>query len=292
MLIPAYAKINLYLKVTGKQDNGYHNLKMLMQSISLHDDIYIQKNNSGKIRVDIINENNLSENERISLADKDNLVYKAAELLLNQYKSNVGVDIVLNKRIPMQAGLGGGSSDAASVLLGLNWYLDLKLSINELSLLGLKLGADIPFCLRGGLALVEGIGEQVTPLPKIKMKYVLIVKPHIGISTKEAFAHYDRCLDEKSKNDAFENLIKALEKEELRYILPNMFNDLETAVFNMAPEIAKIKMELEKLAGGALMTGSGSAVFTLFDDYYKALECFERIKKFENMAQMFFTNTV
>ena len=292
MLIPAYAKINLYLKVTGKQDNGYHNLKMLMQSISLHDDIYIQKNNSGKIRVDIINENNLSENERISLADKDNLVYKAAELLLNQYKPNVGVDIALNKRIPMQAGLGGGSSDAASVLLGLNWYLDLKLSINELSLLGLKLGADIPFCLRGGLALVEGIGEQVTPLPKIKMKYVLIVKPNIGISTKEAFAHYDRCLDEKSKNDAFENLIKALEKEELRYILPNMFNDLETAVFNMAPEIAKIKMELEKLAGGALMTGSGSAIFTLFDDYYKALECFERIKKFENMAQMFFTNTV
>lgn len=292
MLIPAYAKINLYLKVTGKQDNGYHNLKMLMQSISLHDDIYIQKNNSGKIRVDIINENNLSENERISLADKDNLVYKAAELLLNQYKPNVGVDIALNKRIPMQAGLGGGSSDAASVLLGLNWYLDLKLSINELSLLGLKLGADIPFCLRGGLALVEGIGEQVTPLPKIKMKYVLIVKPNIGISTKEAFAHYDRCLDEKSKNDAFENLIKALEKEELRYILPNMFNDLETAVFNMAPEIAKIKMELEKLAGGALMTGSGSAIFTLFDDYYKALECFKRIKKFENMAQMFFTNTV
>lgn len=292
MLIPAYAKINLYLKVMGKQDNGYHNLKMLMQSISLHDDIYIQKNNSGKIRVDIINENNLSENERISLADKDNLVYKAAELLLNQYKPNVGVDIALNKRIPMQAGLGGGSSDAASVLLGLNWYLDLKLSINELSLLGLKLGADIPFCLRGGLALVEGIGEQVTPLPKIKMKYVLIVKPHIGISTKEAFAHYDRCLDEKSKNDTFENLIKALEKEELRYILPNMFNDLETAVFNMAPEIAKIKMELEKLAGGALMTGSGSAIFTLFDDYYKALECFERIKKFENMAQMFFTNTV
>lgn len=292
MLIPAYAKINLYLKVMGKQDNGYHNLKMLMQSISLHDDIYIQKNNSGKIRVDIINENNLSENERISLADKDNLVYKAAELLLNQYKPNVGVDIALNKRIPMQAGLGGGSSDAASVLLGLNWYLDLKLSINELSLLGLKLGADIPFCLRGGLALVEGIGEQVTPLPKIKMKYVLIVKPHIGISTKEAFAHYDRCLDEKSKNDTFENLIKALEKEELKYILPNMFNDLETAVFNMAPEIAKIKMELEKLAGGALMTGSGSAIFTLFDDYYKALECFERIKKFENMAQMFFTNTV
>lgn len=292
MLIPAYAKINLYLKVMGKQENGYHNLKMLMQSISLHDDIYIQKNNSGKIRVDIINENNLSENERIYLADKDNLVYKAAELLLNQYKPNVGVDIALNKRIPMQAGLGGGSSDAASVLLGLNRYLDLKLSVNELSLLGLKLGADIPFCLRGGLALVEGIGEQVTPLPKIKMKYVLIVKPHIGISTKEAFAHYDRCLDEKSKNDTFENLIKALEKEELKYILPNMFNDLEVAVFNMAPEIAKIKMELEKPAGGALMTGSGSAVFTLFDDYYKALECFERIKKFENMAQMFFTNTV
>lgn len=292
MLIPAYAKINLYLKIIGKREDGYHNLKMLMQSIALHDDIYIKKNNLGEIRVNVINENSLSENERSSLTEKDNLVYKAAALLLNQYQPDIGVDIALNKKIPMQAGLGGGSSDAASVLLGLNWYFDLKLSIDELSFLGLKLGADIPFCLRGGLALVEGIGEQVRSLSKINKKYVVIMKPYIGVSTKEAFAHYDRCLDRKSVNDTFDGLMKALEKEELSGISMNMFNDLEPAVFSMAPKIAEVKKEFEMFAGNVLMTGSGSAIFTLFDDYDKALECFERIKKFGNMAQVFFTNTI
>lgn len=292
MLIPAYAKVNLYLEVKGRLENGYHDLKMVMQSISLHDDLHIKKNNRKEIRVDIINKENFDDDQLKSLVGRENIVYKVAEALMKEYIPGTGADIGIYKRIPMQAGLGGGSTDAASALLALNYYFKLGLGYEELSRIGEAFGADIPFCIRGGLAIVEGIGEKVRVLPSLKKFYMIIVKPDTGISTKEAYSYYDRKKEETFRDTDFNGLIKALEKEELSQISAKMFNDLETAAFNMSEDILRLKNELKNIAGNALMTGSGSAVFALFDDQNKAKECFERIKRFDNRAQMFFANTI
>lgn len=290
--IPAYAKINLFLEVQGKRENGYHDLRMVMQRISLHDDLYIRKNEQGRIRVEMRDMNDIPETRPIAFREEDNIVYRIGKALLDKYKPGMGVDITLYKRIPMQAGLGGGSSDAASVLLGLNWLFDLNLSFDELSRIGVTFGADIPFCLKGGLAAVEGIGERITDLETDLPYYTVIIKPYGGISTAEAFARFDEKKSSAPGTGDYEGFIQALKKENLSQISMKMYNDLETAAFDMSMEIKEWKDELAKAAGNALMTGSGSAVFALFDDYDKARVCFERMKRFDNKAQMFFANTI
>lgn len=292
MLIPAYAKVNFFLEIKGRMENGYHDLRMIMQRISLHDDIYIKENKLGIIRTGLINERDFTDSRLKMLSGSDNIVYKVSDILLNKYLPGVGADIRIHKRIPMEAGLGGGSADAASALLGLNWYFDLGLTLDELSAIGLPFGADIPFCLKGGLAVVEGIGEKIVSLPKTKSLYFVIVKPDVGISTKEAYAYYDENADKTALKKDFDGLRKALEKGELSQISANMFNDLETVAFRMSADIVELRKELYNMAGNSLMTGSGSAVFALFDDQNRAKECLERIKRFENRAQVFFANSL
>lgn len=292
MLIPAYAKVNLFLEIKERLNNGYHDLRMIMQGISLHDDIDIKPNSLGIIRLSLINETDFTDSQLRMLSGSNNIVYKVSEALLNKYLPGAGADIKIYKRIPMEAGLGGGSSDAASTLLGLNWCFDLGLKTDELSVIGLPFGADIPFCLKGGLAIVEGIGEKIVKLPTTKRLYFVIAKPDIGISTKEAYSYYDKHMDKHLLEKDFDGLRKALEKGELSKISTHMFNDLETAAFSMSADILKLRNKLCDIAGNSLMTGSGSAVFALFDDYYEARECFERIKRFENRAQVFFANSL
>ena len=182
MKIKAYAKINIALDVVGKREDGYHLLKMIMQTIDLYDVIEITKTSS-----DI----KLKCNKPYVPTDERNLAYKAAKLFKETYNINHGVSINLIKNIPVSAGMAGGSTDAAGVLKLMNRLFDVNADDKELRTLGLKLGADVPYCINGGTALCEGIGEKITPLKPFKDKIVVIVKPPFGVSTKDVYKAFD-----------------------------------------------------------------------------------------------------
>lgn len=196
MNIKANAKINLSLDIIGTDERGYHKLRMLMQSISLCDEIELARTSEPGIHIQIQDERGMDESDRSALpsipTDKRNLMYRAAELMTNRCGINDGIDMKLIKRIPSEAGLAGGSTDAAAVLKGMNELFGLKLSEHKLRELGVSLGADIPFCIVGGTALAEGIGEKLTAIDNKCSLHVLLIKPKQGISTPMAYAEYDR----------------------------------------------------------------------------------------------------
>ncbi|MCD7848060.1 MAG: 4-(cytidine 5'-diphospho)-2-C-methyl-D-erythritol kinase [Oscillospiraceae bacterium] len=249
----AYAKINLTLDVTGILKNSYHSIASVMQTISLYDEISVEKNNFGDIWV----YSDGGEFADSMPLDEDNTCEKAAVEFLRYIKATEGVDIHVKKNIPSQAGLGGGSSDAATVLRLLNMLYNADLSYEELRGLGIGIGADVPFLVTGGCALCEGIGEAITPVENGLTGYVLLVKPDFGISTPEAY----RLFDEKKL--PYGNSSEAVISSGSFHGL--LSNDLEKAVAN--PEIEKIKRKLISLgASDSLMTGSGSCVYGLFED--------------------------
>ncbi|MCD7732296.1 MAG: 4-(cytidine 5'-diphospho)-2-C-methyl-D-erythritol kinase [Oscillospiraceae bacterium] len=261
----AFAKINLTLDITGILENGYHSIASVMQTISLYDEISVEKNDSGEIRL-FSGGGKFAEGMPL---DEKNTCHKAAKVFLEHMEISEGVDIHIKKNIPSQAGLGGGSSDAATVLRLLNRLFETDFSFDELRELAVKIGADVPFLVTGGCALCEGVGEVLTPIDNGLTGYVLLKKPDFGISTPEAY----RLFDEKKL--PFGHSSKAVIDSGSFHGL--LSNDLEKAVAN--PEILELKEELVRLgASDSLMTGSGSCVYGLFE-YRRVAEHVGRLIK-------------
>lgn len=277
--LEAHAKINLSLDVLSKRDDGYHNLKMIMQTIQLHDTISIEKIPSG-VEIDCV--------ASYVPNNSTNIACKAAESMISKYNLNAGVRIKINKRIPVAAGLAGGSADAAAVIIGINSIFNLGIAQNELMEVGSTIGADVPYCIMGGTALAEGIGEELTSLPLLKDIPILIVKPKIGVSTAWVYKNlnFDRII---SKPDT-EALIFAIQNKDIRFIAQNMRNVLECVTVIKHPIIEKIKNNLlEEGAIGSMMSGSGPSVFGIFEDKDKAISAYKKMKKSKNECILTFT---
>ena len=281
MKIKAYAKINISLDIVGKRESdGYHLLKMIMQNIDLYDEISIEKQ-----KKDIT----ISCNKSYVPTDSRNLAYKAASLFKETYNIEDGVHIDIVKNIPVSAGLAGGSTDAAAVLKLMNKIFKVNASNKELMALGLKLGADIPYCINGGTALCEGIGEKITTLAPFKDKILVLVKPSFGVSTKEVYKAFN--LDRVRVHPKTENLIEAMEQDNLYYVANNMKNLLENVTLRKHNILIKIKEDMNRYgAVGSMMSGSGPSVFAFFDDMLKAQRCYEKMK--ENHREVFLTRTI
>lgn len=265
----AHAKINLSLDVLNKRDDGYHNLKMIMQTLQLHDIITIQEIKSGiEIECDApyVPSNN------------SNIAYKAAEILIQKFGLNSGVRIKIEKIIPVAAGLAGGSSDAAAVLKGMNNLFDLGMNQQQLMDIGKTIGADVPYCIVGGTALAEGIGEIITPLPKMDAIPVILIKPRFGVSTASVFKSLQ--IDKITDIPKTDLLIEALKNKDTNFIGKNLCNVLESVTVERYPLIDKIKRELmSKGSMGSIMSGSGPTVFGLFEDDGIAKKAYDKINK-------------
>lgn len=268
MKIKAYAKVNIALDVIGKREDGYHLLRMIMQGIDLYDEIYVEKIDKGIV---------LSCNKHYVPTDERNLAYKAAKLFMDTYNINSGVSVDIKKNIPVSAGLAGGSTDGAAVLKLMNRLFKVNASDEELRKIGVKLGADVPYCINSGTALCEGIGEEITKLKPFKDKILVLVKPPFGVSTKGVYGAFD--LSKVVFHPDVDGLIKAMERNDLRFVAKNMKNLLENVTLNKHKEIISIKQKMLDLGSiGSMMSGSGPTVFAFFDDMLKAKECYDYMK--------------
>lgn len=276
LIIDSYAKVNLALDVLYKRDDGYHEINSIMQQISLKDTIVFSDRRYGII---------IESQEKELPLDSSNLAYRAWEKMKNITGINRGIHIKIEKNIPIAAGLAGGSSNGATTLKAINQLWDLKLTQEELMSIGKTLGADVPFCILGGTARAQGIGELLTPLKPFKDKYILLANPGIGISTAYAYSKIN--LD--SNRYDINGLIQCMEKEDLPSVAKMMKNRMEEAILKEYPIIVEIKRTMVKLGAlEALMSGSGPTVFGLFDDRDKMLfahkKLSHRIKKAYNCA--------
>ncbi len=280
--LKALAKINLGLDVLGKREDGYHEVRMIMQTIHLYDRVEIKKTKSPHIHV----ETNLF----YLPSDENNLVYKAAKLMKTEFKIKEGVRITLQKFIPVAAGMAGGSSDAAAVLVGMNRMFNLGLKQSRLMELGLKLGADVPFCVMRGTALAEGIGEKLTALPPMPKCPILIAKPAISVSTKHVYEQLR--LTEMTEHPRIDLLIENLKKKNLKGIAENMGNILETVTEKEFPVIREIKRLMkENGALGAMMTGSGPAVFGIYHNEKEIRKAYDALKQ-SGLAKNVYTSDI
>lgn len=279
--LKALAKINLGLDVLGKRENGYHDVRMIMQSIYLYDDVKIERKTAPGIE--------LSSNLFFLPTGDGNIAYKAAQMLIEEFGIEEGVRITLHKHIPVAAGMAGGSSNAAAVLFGMNRLFGLKLSRQELMERGVKLGADVPYCIMRGTVLAEGIGEELKKLPAMPKCTVLIAKPPISVSTKVVYEALDAC--EIVRHPDIDGLMEALEKENLREVAAHMGNVLEDVTIPMHPEIAEIKQVMKDCGAlNAMMSGSGPTVFGLFENKMAARKAQRVIREKELAKQVYVTN--
>ena len=270
MKLRAFAKINLGLDVIRRREDGYHDVRMIMQTIQMYDQLEMEKKSSKGIA--------LMTNLSYIPVNENNLVYKAAKLLMEQYQIQEGVSIHLNKFIPVAAGMAGGSSDAAAALVGMNKLFRLGMSKKELMKVGVKIGADVPYCIMRGTALSEGIGEKLTALPSLPACYILIGKPGVSVSTK--FVYTNLKLDEKTKHPDIDGMLDALQRQDLYGITDRMENVLESVTVPAYPVIQEIKDHMKAHGAlNALMSGSGPTVFGIFDDKKKAEFACEKLKE-------------
>lgn len=278
--LKAYAKINLGLDIVRKREDGYHEVKMIMQTIGLYDKLVIHKTSNPNVT--------LKTNLPYLPADMNNLVYKAALLMKERYHIKEGMHIRLEKKIPVSAGLAGGSTDAAATLSGINQLFRLNLNQETLMRIGLELGADVPYCIMQGTALSEGIGEILTPLPPFPSCHVLIVKPNINVSTKYVYEHLK--LDGDITHPNIDGIIDYIKAKDLQGATSLFSNLLETVTIKEYPVITKIKEQM--LSHGAmvsLMSGSGPTVFGLFEDNKMAENAFYQFKVGEFGKQTYLT---
>ena len=282
MEIKAYAKINLGLDVTGKMDDGYHEIRTIMQQIDLYDEIKLYaeaesggSGDKGQILV--------SCNDSMVPTDERNLAYKAARLLFDEFEITDAILIEIEKNIPVSAGLAGGSTDAAAVLKGVNEYFGLGLSQEELIARGAKLGADVPFCIMGGTAYAGGIGEELVPLGAMDDYIVLVAVPDTRVSTKWAYNAYDEIAAKNNniRHPDMDQMRAAIEMEDFGCIPEFLGNVLEYATMPEYPIISKVKnIMMQNGAAGALMSGSGPSVYGLFMDEDKAGKAFDVLDMF------------
>lgn len=277
--IKAYAKINLGLDVVRRLENGYHEVKMVMQTVDIYDVLDFQRTAGGIVITTDSGE--LPTNE-------DNLIYKAAKLMIEKYHITEGVKIHLEKHIPIAAGMAGGSTDAAATLKGMNRLFDLGCTLKDLMELGVNIGADVPYCVMGGTALAEGIGEKLTPLAPAPDCYVLVAKPDINVSTKYVYEHLDA--QEIRKHPDIDGMVEAIAEESLQGILDRMENVLETVTVSAYPIIQKIKDRMKELGAiNSLMSGSGPTVFGIFVEKDMARRAYDKLEEEQLAKQIFLT---
>lgn len=268
--LKARAKINLGLDVVRKREDGYHEVRMIMQMINLYDKITMRRITESEIRV--------TTNLPYLPVNEDNLVYRAAKLLMDEFQVTEGVEIELQKYIPVAAGMAGGSSDAAAVMVGVNRIFHLGLTKKQLMERGVKIGADVPFCIMRGTALAEGIGEVLTPLPAMPHCSLVIAKPKIHVSTK--FVYGNLKANELKEHPDIDGQVQALREGSLEQLVAKMGNVLETVTIPAYPVIDEIKKTMLKNdAMGAMMSGSGPTVFGIFEREERAQEVCRLLKK-------------
>lgn len=261
----AYGKINLALDITGRRDDGYHLVRMILQTVDLYDLVTVERQEKGIT---------LSCDDPRVPADEKNLAYKAAQAMIKSFDLPGGVKIHIEKRIPMEAGMAGGSTDAAATILAMDELFGLHADIEELDQIAVKLGADVPFCLRKGTYLAEGIGQKLTRLPDAPHGYLVLIQPGFGISTAWAYAQADEAKD--LVHPDIDQMIRDIEAQNVKQMAAGMGNILEQVAIREYPEIQTIKEKLlQHGALGAMMTGSGSVIFGIFDDPEKADTCIE-----------------
>lgn len=266
--IKARAKINFSIDVTGKRENGYHEVKMVMQSLKLHDIVKLERIRE-KIEL-------FCDSDEIP-SDEYNIAYKAAVAFFTKYNVNGGIRINIEKKIPVCAGLAGGSTDAAAVLKGMNVLFDVGARKEELCALGLKLGADVPYCIQGGTKLAEGIGEKLTQLKPVKHLPIIIVKPGISVSTKWVYQKFK--LDNPGERPDTESIIHAITTNDYKSLAEKMRNVLESVTAKQHSIINEIKASLNSNgAMGSLMSGSGSAVFGVFANHFSAQKAYNLLR--------------
>ena len=298
----AYGKVNLGLDITGRREDGYHLVRMVMQSVDIFDTLTFEKietttyiSNSGT--GESLDDGKKTENSPIIITatndpslslGEDNLIYKAARLLMDRFNIADGVRISLTKEIPIAAGMAGGSSDCAATLKGINELFELGLSEEELRDIGVTLGADVPYCIMGGTTLSEGIGEILTRLPDIPKVTFLLAKPEFGISTKEAYGAFDSIPEADVKHPDIDGMVEAVRSGNLSGITDRLGNVLEQASIPAHPQIEEIKKIMgENGAEAALMSGSGPTVFGIFTDTDRAWAALERLQESGLAAELF-----
>lgn len=304
--VKAYAKVNLSLDIVGRREDGYHLVRMVMQSLDIADILTFEKLDKPEIIVLLDNPSVGSDGDsplgKVPL-DENNLIYKAARLLFDRYiwkrNEKAGVQITLTKNIPIAAGMAGGSSDAAATFRGINELFELGLMDKELMEMGVTLGADIPYCIMGGTALSEGIGEELTRLPDIPECVFLVVKPRISVSTAEAYGGYDSLVESKTGQKVriihpdVDGQVDALYAGNLKGVTDKFLNVLEYVTAEKHPIIGDIeKIMLDFGALNAMMSGSGPTVFGVFEDVEKAEEAKKELEQRDISDQLFVVSSL
>ena len=280
--LKARAKINLGLDVLRKRKDGYHDVRMVMQTIGIYDRLIITRIPEEDIRI--------KSNLFFLPVNENNLIYKAAKLLKDSFGFAGGVEIDLNKFIPVSAGLAGGSTDAASTLFGLNRLFDLGLSTKDLMELGVSIGADVPYCVMRGTALAEGIGEKLTALPPLPRCWILIAKPPVNVSTKLVYESLD--MNGVDRHPDIDGLIDAIKRQDINGVCSLMGNVLENVTVPLYPVIESIKNDMmDNGAINAMMSGSGPTVFGIFPDEETILKCQAFLKKKGEARQVYITES-
>lgn len=278
--LQAYGKINLGLDVLRKREDGYHEVKMIMQTVKLHDTLYFES-----VEEDVII---LSTNADGLPVNEDNLIYRACQMLKTEYKITDGIRIFLDKQLPVAAGMAGGSADAAAALIGMNRIFDIGLSKDKLMEYGVKLGADVPYCIMQGTALSEGIGEKLTPVSPMPECVLLLAKPPIDVSTKMVYENLHA--NELSRHPDIDGIIEALSHQDLQGITDRMENVLETVTVTRYPVISEIKNCMTEMgAMQSLMSGSGPTVFGIFTEKETAEKAAEEIRNRKLADEIFVT---
>lgn len=276
----AYGKINLGLDVIRRRPDGYHEVKMIMQMVDIYDELTMAETENGQITIS-------TDNAELP-NDEHNLIYKAIIKFRETTGEKMGVCVTLKKNIPIAAGMAGGSTDAAAALILYNDLCGRKLSVEELCKIGVKVGADVPYCIMGKTALSEGIGEVLTPLQAPPKCSLVIAKPDINVSTKFVYEHLQ--LDTLKKHPDIDGMRKAIENGDLQGICDRMENVLETVTVQEYPVITQIKeLLIQNGAENALMSGSGPTVFAVFTDKDKAEKAKEKLEQTGLAKQLFVT---
>lgn len=280
----AYAKINLALDVLGTLPNGYHEVRMIMQTVDIWDNLTFEKAESGIV---------ITTDSGELPTDGNNLIYKAVKLMQEEFSNFGGVKIHLQKNIPIAAGMAGGSTDAAAAMIGFNELYGLGVSRERLMELGVRIGADVPYCVMGGTALAEGIGEKLTRLSNAPSCTLVVVKPDLNVSTKEVYTRLDAMADVEHPD--IDGMISAIKENDLEGVARRLGNVLEPVTMQLCPVIGDIRRCMEQYGAlGSLMSGSGPTVFGIFDDISKAQAAEEAIKESPQMCvkQSFVTSFV
>ncbi len=276
----AHAKINLGLDVLRKREDGYHEVKMIMQTIGLHDTLTFKRTEDDRIVIE-------SDSGKLPL-DEHNLIYKAAKVFFEETGQAFGVHVFLEKRIPIAAGMAGGSTDAAAAFEALNELAGCPCSQEKLMEIAVRVGADVPYCIMKGTALSEGIGEILTALPPVAPANLVIAKPDIDVST--AFVYKNLKVNELDSHPDIDGMKAAIEKNDLRGVTDRLGNVLETVTIPAHPIIGQLKdCCMANEAANALMSGSGPTVFAIFDSPVKAEQAAEKIRSEFQLHEVYVT---